>query len=93
MPTFFLKANDGWTDQEISEALNVSVPTIERVRQRFVEEGIQQGFDVPSHDPAEVSASDGWCSRSSPDCPGLQSTSQRASALEFAFVGQRDGAA
>ena len=30
-----LKADDGWTDQKISEALNVSVPTIERVRQRF----------------------------------------------------------
>ena len=28
-----LKADDGWTDQQISEALNVSVPTIERVRQ------------------------------------------------------------
>ena len=27
-----LKADDGWTDQQISEALNVSVPTIERVR-------------------------------------------------------------
>lgn len=27
-----LKAWDGWTDQKISEALNVSVPTIERVR-------------------------------------------------------------
>ncbi len=36
-----LKADDGWTDQKISEALNVSVPTIERVGQHFVEEGIQ----------------------------------------------------
>jgi transposase len=39
-----LKADDGWTDQEISEAMNVSVPTIERVRQRFVEEGIEQAL-------------------------------------------------
>ena len=39
-----LKADDGWTDQRISEALNVSVPTIERVRQHFVEEGIQQAL-------------------------------------------------
>jgi transposase len=39
-----LKADDGWTDQKISEALNVSVPTIERVRQYFVEEGIQQAL-------------------------------------------------
>lgn len=36
-----LKAADGWTDQQIQESLDVSVPTIERVRQRFVEEGLQ----------------------------------------------------
>jgi transposase len=39
-----LKAGDGWTDQKISEALDVSVPTIERVRQHFVEEGIQRAL-------------------------------------------------
>jgi DNA-directed RNA polymerase specialized sigma24 family protein len=39
-----LKAGDGWTDQQISEALNVSVPTIERVRQQFVESGLQQAL-------------------------------------------------
>jgi transposase len=39
-----LKADDGWADPEISKALDVSVPTIERVRQRFVEEGIQQAL-------------------------------------------------
>lgn len=36
-----LKAAGGWTDQQIQESLDVSVPTIERVRQRFVEEGLQ----------------------------------------------------
>ena len=39
-----LKANAGWADQEISRALNVSVPTIERVRQRCVEEGIEESL-------------------------------------------------
>jgi transposase len=39
-----LKAKDGWTDRQISDALNVSVPTIERVRQQFVEEGLQQAL-------------------------------------------------
>jgi hypothetical protein len=38
------KADDGWTDQKISEALNVSVATIERIRQCFVQEGIQQAL-------------------------------------------------
>ena len=36
-----LNAHAGWLDQQISEALRVSVPTIERLRQRFVEEGIE----------------------------------------------------
>ena len=36
-----LNANAGWPDQEIGKALRVSVPTIERVRQRFVEEGLE----------------------------------------------------
>jgi transposase len=30
-----------WTDQQIAEAVEVSVATIERVRQRFVEEGLE----------------------------------------------------
>lgn len=36
-----LNTHAGRSDQEISQALRVSVPTIERVRQRFVEEGLQ----------------------------------------------------
>lgn len=36
-----LCANKGWTDQEIQEALSVSIPTIERVRQRYVEQGLE----------------------------------------------------
>jgi transposase len=31
----------GWTDQRIVEALEVGVATVERVRQRFVEEGLE----------------------------------------------------
>jgi predicted transcriptional regulator len=34
-----LKANEDWTDQAIAEALNISIPTIQRVRQRFIEQG------------------------------------------------------
>lgn len=39
-----LKAHEGWADQQISQATQVSVPTIERVRQRFVEDGIEQAL-------------------------------------------------
>jgi len=34
------EAAPGWTDETIGEALEVSLRTIERVRQRFVEEGL-----------------------------------------------------
>ena len=36
-----LKANEGWTDRTICVALDVSRPTVERTRRRFVEEGIE----------------------------------------------------
>ncbi len=44
-----------WTDQQIAEALDVSVATIERVRQRFVEQGLEPALvrkkpDKPSRE-------------------------------------------
>jgi transposase len=36
-----LCAHKGFTDQQIQEALNVSIPTIERVRRRYVEQGVE----------------------------------------------------
>lgn len=51
------QADDGpaWTDQQIAEALEVSVATIERVRQRFVEQGLEAALgrkkpDKPSRE-------------------------------------------
>jgi transposase len=35
-----LKAAEGWPDQRIAEALNVGRATVERTRQRFVEENL-----------------------------------------------------
>ena len=35
----------GWTDGQISESLNIGHGTIERVRQRFVEEGIESALN------------------------------------------------
>ncbi len=35
-----LKAADGWHDQRIAEALNIGRVTVERTRQRFVEENL-----------------------------------------------------
>ena len=35
-----LKANEGWTDKQIHEALDVGQPTVGRVRKRYAEEGL-----------------------------------------------------
>jgi len=36
-----LKADEGWIDKAISEALDVGTATVERVRKRFVETGLE----------------------------------------------------
>ena len=40
-----LKADAGWQDADIGVALDVSVSTIERVRRRFVEEGLEAALN------------------------------------------------
>ena len=40
-----LKADQGLPDQAIAEAVEVSRPTVERVRRRFVEEGMDVALD------------------------------------------------
>ncbi len=40
-----LKASEGWTDKSIHEALDVSIPTIARVRRRFAEERLQAALN------------------------------------------------
>lgn len=42
-----LKASDGFTDSEIVTALNVGVATVERVRKRFVESGLDAISERP----------------------------------------------
>mgnify|MGYP001278288484 CR=1 FL=1 len=46
-----VKAEEGWQDQEIAEALDLSVPTVQRIRQRFVEEGLDVALGARSHRP------------------------------------------
>jgi len=36
-----LKADDGWTDQHIADAIGVGQATAERIRKRYVQEGIE----------------------------------------------------
>ncbi len=46
-----LKADGGWKDQDIAEALDISLPTVQRIRQRFVEEGLEVALGAHSHRP------------------------------------------
>ena len=40
-----LKADECWTDKSIHQALDVSMPTVARVRRRFFEEGLRAALD------------------------------------------------
>jgi hypothetical protein len=45
-----LRANEGWADWQIQAALDVSIPTIQRVRYRFVEQSLEQALNPqPTH--------------------------------------------
>ena len=39
------QSEDSWSDESISKALSISISTIERVRKRFVEEGIDSALN------------------------------------------------
>jgi hypothetical protein len=36
-----LKADEGWNDERIAEALDVGLSTVERIRRKFVERGLE----------------------------------------------------
>jgi len=46
-----LKANAGWTDEQIGEAFSMGVNTVQRLRQRLVEEGLEVALGARSHAP------------------------------------------
>lgn len=54
-----LKADGGWGDQAISEALDVSVATIERVRQQFVEDGFEAVLSYKQREQSRARMLDG----------------------------------
>lgn len=49
----------GWNDDKISQALDVSRSTIERVRQRFVEEGLEQALNPRPKNSSKLKKIDG----------------------------------
>ena len=58
----------GWTDKAIAQALDISVSTIERVRQRFVEQSLEQALGRKTQQRRKARLLDGeqsycqiWC--------------------------------
>jgi FixJ family two-component response regulator len=49
-----LLANEGLIDKEIARAMNAAVTTVERVRKRFVEEGVQSALSERSRPAGEA---------------------------------------
>lgn len=39
-----LKADEGWSDERIAEALDVGLSTVERTRRKFVEHGLEEAL-------------------------------------------------
>jgi len=46
-----LKADAGWSDAKIADALDMSIPTVQRLRQRFVEEGLDVALGARTRKP------------------------------------------
>ncbi|MFQ5613090.1 MAG: helix-turn-helix domain-containing protein [Anaerolineae bacterium] len=40
-----LKSDEGWTDEQIAAALNISRPTVGRVRKRYAQEGLASALN------------------------------------------------
>jgi hypothetical protein len=53
-----LKADEGLTDEEIAIAPHTTTPTVQRVRQRYVEAGLTRALKVKPH-PARARKFDG----------------------------------
>ena len=49
----------GWKDQDISEALNISIATVERVRQRLVESGLEAALSRKAQKNRQLPRLDG----------------------------------
>ena len=81
-----------WPDERIVAALNVGIATVQRLRQRFVLEGLQAAQPVPGR-PAALSAQARWRAGGQADCAGLLHATRRARALDAAPAGRTHGRA
>ena len=84
------QAEGGWKDQVISEALDVSVATIERVRQQFVEEGFDAVLSYKQRQVSKARRLDGE-KEARYYCTDLFGCTSWASALDITPVSRPDG--
>ena len=84
-----LKSDDGWPAPRVAEALDVSLGTVYRFKQRFTEEGLAGVLKDPS--PGQPVPKVGRPGRGPPDRPGLQPAAGRALPLDPAPAGWQGG--
>ena len=84
-------AGPGWPDERIAEGVGVGTASVERVRRRFVEEGLERALSpYRKGQRLYARALDGEA-EGSPDRPGLLAAASRTGALDAAPVGQPHG--
>ena len=55
-----LKADEGLSDPQIMAAIHVSRPTVERIRKRFVEGGLERALNEDPRPGQEAQAGGAW---------------------------------
>jgi hypothetical protein len=76
-----------WTDEQVAEAFEMSRYTVIRIRERFVNQGLDDALNHRLHTYANASTSLGWRARSASHCPLLQPLSRWTSALDVTLSG------
>ena len=77
-------------DEDIARSLQVGRATVERVRRRCVEEGLERALGRKEQLNRRAEAA-GRSGGSPLDCPGLRGTAQGAGQLDAAIAGQWTG--
>ena len=80
------RKDGGPTDEEVARSLEIASATVERIRRRCVEEGIEAalGRKEQTTPPAKET---GWCCGSPLDCAGLRGTAGRPGPLDAEIIG------
>ena len=84
------RKDGGLTDEEVARSLEIASATVERIRRRCVEEGIEAALGRKEHSTPPAKET-GWCCGSPPDCAGLRGTAGRPGPLDAEIIGGPTG--